>query len=161
MTETAGRGPNVRFPPPLYFLAGFLVGWLIDARVYHLWPLLGGTSSTIVDFLGGLVFGVGLAVSILGIVAFRRAKTSIVPIRDASALVTTGPYAITRNPMYVGLTIQYVGLCFLLQTVWPLAALPFVILSIRRSVIDPEERYLTATFGDSYRNYQSEVRRWL
>jgi protein-S-isoprenylcysteine O-methyltransferase Ste14 len=160
VTETAGKGPNVRIPPPFVFVAGFLVGWLIDAKVYHLWPVAGHTFSTIADFIGGVLFGGGIMVSISGVLTFRRAKTSIVPIRDASTLVRTGPYAVTRNPMYVGLTLSYIGLAILLDSGWSLLLLPVVILALTRFVIEREERYMETAFGDEYRAYQREVGRW-
>ena len=160
MTEPRGRGPDVRYPPPLYFVAGFLVGWFLDRRVWHLWPALGPTAVSIVDWLGGVLFGAGIALSLSGFLTFRRAKTAIAPIRDAAQLVRTGPYRFTRNPMYFGLSLTYVGLSIFMATAWPLLVLPFVILSLRRQVIDREERYLTQAFGDEYRAYQNEVGRW-
>jgi Putative protein-S-isoprenylcysteine methyltransferase len=161
VTEASGRGPNVRIPPPFLFVAGFLIGWVIDTWAYHLWPALGPRTTNILDFVGGLITGCGVGLAILGMITFRRASTSIVPVRDASSLVRTGPYAFTRNPMYLGLSVAYVGGSFQIHSVWPIILLPFVIIALQRLVIEREERYLTATFGDAYRDYQREVRRWV
>jgi protein-S-isoprenylcysteine O-methyltransferase Ste14 len=161
MSELRGNGPNVRLPPPLLFVAGFLVGWSIDAKVYHLWPAaLGHTFSTVADVIGGVLFGGGIIVAASGVLTFRRAKTSIVPIRDASTLVRTGPYAVTRNPMYLGLTLSYTGLAILLDSGWSLVVLPIVLVALTRLVIEREERYMETAFGDEYRAYQREVGRW-
>ena len=70
-----------------------------------------------------------------------------------------GPYRFTRNPMYLGLVFILAGLVLLANALWPLILLPVVI--VRRAVIDREERYLTAKFGEEYLRYLARVRRWL
>lgn len=141
-------------------MAGFLVGWLLDSRVLHLWPSPSGMSSSVIDGVGGFLVGAGLALAFWGIATFTRAKTAIVPNHDASKLVTTGPYKFTRNPMYTGLTAAYVGLAAIMSTGWPLLLLPFVLMALYGLVISREERYLIAAFGDQYRAYQRDVGRW-
>jgi len=79
----------------------------------------------------------------------------------ATALVTTGPYRYTRNPMYLGLAFLYAGIALAFGLLWALAALPVVLLVVDRVVIPPEERHLEAQFGDEYRAYKSRVRRWI
>jgi protein-S-isoprenylcysteine O-methyltransferase Ste14 len=160
VTEPRGRGPDVRIPPPFFFVAGFLVGWLIDAKFLHLWPALGPTVRTVLDWLGGVLFGAGIGLSVSGFLTFRRAGTAIIPNHDASRLVRAGPYRFTRNPMYLGLSLAYVGLSIFMAVGWPLLILPIVIMVLQRLVIDREERYLTQAFGDDYRAYQREVGRW-
>jgi protein-S-isoprenylcysteine O-methyltransferase Ste14 len=92
---------------------------------------------------------------------FRSARTSMVPMRPSTALVTSGPYRVTRNPMYVGMAFLYAGLALLLGVIWSLAFLPAVLLMVDRFVIAREERYLEARFGEEYRAYKGRVRRWL
>jgi len=75
--------------------------------------------------------------------------------------VVTGPYRVTRNPMYVSLAAVYVGVTCLFNTVWPLVLLPLVIVAVQRLVIAKEERYLEAKFGQAYRDYQARVSRWI
>jgi protein-S-isoprenylcysteine O-methyltransferase Ste14 len=111
---------------------------------------------------------VGLALVILGfglgawaIITFRRQRTAIYPNQPASTLVARGPYRFTRNPMYAGLTIAYVGGSLLIGSVWPIVVLPLVLLLLTRLVIRPEEAYLTSAFGESYVAYRRKVRRWL
>ena len=76
-------------------------------------------------------------------------------------MVVRGPYRFTRNPMYLGLVCITAGLALLTNALWPLILLPIVIVIVRRAVIDREEHYLTAKFGEEYLRYKARVRRWL
>jgi protein-S-isoprenylcysteine O-methyltransferase Ste14 len=168
-TDRKGRGPGVVIPPPLFFVAGFLLGWFLDRAIPVRERVLGagrGSAAslrfeTAVELTGVALILAGLAFSFWGIVTFHRMKTAIFPNRDASRLVIAGPYQWTRNPMYLGMSVAYVGLCLLLSAGWPLPILPLVLLTVRRLVIDREERYLSAAFGEEYRAYQRRVGRWL
>ena len=93
--------------------------------------------------------------------AFWRARTTILPFQEASRFVAVGPYRFTRNPMYVGLAAVSLGVALILRALW---AAPFVLgacLFLDRFVIRAEEVHLEARFGDDYRAYQRRVRRWL
>ena len=150
---------GVRFPPPFLFVIGFLVGWALD-RYYHALPLSRFAGSALKPFgLAALALGVVLAG--WGVMTFRRAKTAIVPHKSASQLVTDGPYRFTRNPMYTGLTIAYLGGAALLDSVWPVIVLPAVMLILVETVISREEMYLRDAFGAEYTGYAASVRRWL
>jgi protein-S-isoprenylcysteine O-methyltransferase Ste14 len=114
--------------------------------------------------LGALPFGIlGLAFMLAGVLAFRRARTTVDPLHpeEATALVTTGAYRISRNPMYVGF-----GFLLLAWAVWlasppALLLLPVFVAYLNRYQIGPEERALEALFGPAYVRYRSTVRRWL
>ena len=161
MSDSEGRGPGVVIPPPFIFVAGFVVGWAIDRYVYRLFgPPSNPAVNRIMTAVGVILLLAGLALAFSGIATFRRSKTSIAPNRDASRLVIAGPYRFTRNPMYSGLTMQYLGLSLLLSTAWAVLLLPLVLVVLYRFVIVREERYLTAAFGDQYREYQAQVGRW-
>jgi protein-S-isoprenylcysteine O-methyltransferase Ste14 len=101
------------------------------------------------------------AVAGAALATFRRARTTVIPGRQATALVTTGPYRITRNPMYVSFVVLYIGVTLWLDTWWPAVVLPFVILVIDRFVIRSEERYLASAFPREYAEYRASVRRWV
>lgn len=106
---------------------------------------------------------IGLLFDLAGMEAFRRARTTINPLKPhtASALVDSGIYRLTRNPMYVGLVIVLAGLAVYLWTPWALPA-PLVFAAyVQRFQIVPEERALTARFGPDYAAYRAKVRRWL
>ena len=151
--------PGVQFPPPLLFVLGFGAGWLVHRE----WPaaLVPTDAGVPLDPIGSALFFTGLALMAWGMATFHRAKTAVYPNQPASALVGGGPYRFTRNPMYVGMTIAYLGGVATANSVWPLVALPLVLAGIYAFVIRREERYLEAEFGDAYRDYCRRVRRWL
>jgi protein-S-isoprenylcysteine O-methyltransferase Ste14 len=150
---------GVRFPPPFLFVIGFLVGWALD-RYWRALPLSQFGGSALKPFgWSALALGVILAAS--GMATFRRAKTAIHPGHSASRLVIHGPYRFTRNPMYTGLTLQYLGGAALLNSAWPIVVLPIVLIVLFKTVISREERYLTDAFGVEYTQYLASVRRWL
>jgi protein-S-isoprenylcysteine O-methyltransferase Ste14 len=150
---------GVRFPPPFLFVIGLLVGWLLDRYWFPL-PLsrFGGSA---VKALGWVLLALGIILAAWGIATFRRAKTAINPHLSASQLVTHGPYRLTRNPMYTGLTVQYLGVAALIDSGWPIIVLPIVLFVLVRTVISREEAYLNDAFGADYGAYSARVRRWL
>jgi len=149
------RVPGV--PPPLYYGAAFAAGMLLRAASVPL-PLGARPETRVVAVV---LLASGIALALAAVIAAVWNHTTIVPHHAVSALVTTGAYRITRNPMYTGLAIAYVGGALLTDSGWPLATLPLALYAVRRLVIDPEERYLTNKFGLRYSSYQARVRRWL
>ncbi len=91
----------------------------------------------------------------------QRAGTTAHPSLPATALVDSGPFRFSRNPLYLARLLLYVGLALAMNTAWPLATLVPLALVLHYGVICREERYLDAKFGDVYREYQARVRRWL
>jgi len=143
-------------PPPLYYAAGLAGGMAIN--VVLALPL-GGRRATAVA--GAVVAALGLALAFAGVAAVVRHRTTIVPHHPVTTLLTGGAYRLSRNPMYTGLAIAYLGLALLFGSWWPLALWPLMIVAVRQLVIRPEEQYLTQRFGQTYTDYQSRVRRWL
>jgi protein-S-isoprenylcysteine O-methyltransferase Ste14 len=92
---------------------------------------------------------------------FRRLGTNVRPSQPTTLVATTGPYRWTRNPMYLGMALIYAGLAIGFDGPIAFALLPLVLIAIQTQVIAREERYLEAKFGDDYRCYKAEVRRWL
>jgi protein-S-isoprenylcysteine O-methyltransferase Ste14 len=101
------------------------------------------------------------SIGLPALIAFHRAGTSAKPWRPATALVLTGPYRFTRNPMYLGFTLLYLGITLWVNSVWPLLILPVVVVVMDRGVIAREEAYLEARFGEEHRRYKARVRRWV
>ena len=156
--------PGVRVPPPLLFVAGFLLAWLVDARLARL-PVIAGVGAPsaphrAVQGTGIALVLAGAALALWGMLTFARARTAILPHRPAARLVTGGPYRVTRNPMYTGLATAYVGAALIANTVWPLIVLPVVVRVLYALVIRREERYLAGAFGADYDAYRARVRRW-
>ena len=154
----APRSPGVHVPPPLIYAAGIGAGWLL-----HRWrplPITDGPSTArmLLALLCGLLY---LVIFVGAFTAFRRAHTTLIPNRPATALVTVGPYRVSRNPMYVSMVALYLGLTLLLDSWWPLLLLPIVVVIVDRAVIAREERYLGAAFPGEYGAYRARVRRWV
>ena len=153
--ERADRSA-VPIPPPLFYAAGFLPGVVLELA----FPI-GGLPPAFA-LLAGVVGGaLWLALDVSAMVRFQRARTGVAPSKPTTALVTSGPYRISRNPMYLGMAVLYVALALALGVIWALVFLPAVLLVVDRLVIAREERYLEASFGDEYRAYRLRVRRWL
>lgn len=115
--------------------------------------------------LGGalVLAGAGACFDLAGLRAFRKAHTTINPLRPdrAAAVVTTGVYRVTRNPMYLGLVLILLGLALYLASPWAVLGPPVFVAYITRYQIQPEERVLAAHFGAPYTAYCAQVRRWL
>lgn len=111
--------------------------------------------------LGAIVMIINLVIGLPAVRDMLTAKTSLNPQRPTTALVLHGSYRISRNPMYFGLTLLYLGLAIFFQLAWGLVLLPVVVWLITIWVIVPEEKYLEQKFGAAYLNYKSTVRRWI
>jgi protein-S-isoprenylcysteine O-methyltransferase Ste14 len=111
--------------------------------------------------LGLALIVLGVAVLVPAPLLFLRYRTTIVPHREASALITGGPYRISRNPMYLGLTLGYVGLALVVNQLWPLLLLALPLWVMQTKIIPIEEARMLGVFGDEYRAYCQRVRRWL
>lgn len=133
---------------------GLAAEWFVSPRSFGIdWWLLVAA--------GALLFVAGAAVMLAAAGLFRRLGTNIPPSRPTTLIATTGPYRWTRNPMYLGMALVYAGLTIGLDGPIAFVLLPLVLIAIQTQVIAREERYLEAKFGDDYRRYKAEVRRWL
>lgn len=146
-----------KIPPPA-------VGLLCAVAMWAAAPAVDWSGLSWLHWALGLAWvGTGLGFDLLGLMAFRRAKTTVNPLSPgkASSLVASGVYRVTRNPMYVGMALLLSGWTVLLAH-WPAALGPVLFVAfITRFQIVPEERFLSAKFGDDYVRYCQQVRRWL
>lgn len=150
---------ELKIPPPIVALLAAVAMWGVSLVSRP--PI---DASVLVRVVVGAALALaGGAVSVLGASAFRRAKTTLNPMKpqDASSLVTTGVYSFTRNPMYLGLSFVLVGWAVCLLSPWALIGPLAFVLYINRFQIEPEERTLTALFGAAFTTYATKVRRWL
>lgn len=160
MTDDDSRGPNVLVPPPLLFVFPFLEGLVVQ----HFVPLrivVGLDPARILMFVGIAEILIALGLQLWSIVTFRRLRTAVIPRHRATVVADKGPYALSRNPMYLGFVVMYVGFAFIMNALWPLLFLPEAIVLVYLFAIRREESYLTREFGDVYTEYRSRVRRWL
>jgi protein-S-isoprenylcysteine O-methyltransferase Ste14 len=147
---------GIRVPPPVYYVAAFLLAVALELLFPTSWPPSGVRVAAVL-----LAGGAWLALDGAAMVLFRRAGTNMAPMNPTTALVTSGPYRLTRNPMYLGMAFLYVALAFAFGVMWALVFLPVVIVIIDRFVIAREEPYLEQKFGEAYRDYKAQVRRWV
>jgi protein-S-isoprenylcysteine O-methyltransferase Ste14 len=149
---------GVRFPPPFLYLGALLLGLAAERYVT---PGSFGIDWRLLVATGALLFVAGAAMMLAAAGLFRRLGTNVPPSQPTTLIATTGPYRWTRNPMYLGMALVYAGIAVGFDGAIALALLPLVLIVIQRQVIAREERYLEAKFGDDYRRYKAEVRRWL
>ena len=150
--------PGIYVPPPIVYALTFLVGVFIQKKA----PI---TDSLFHRQLTKIV-GVGLLMIALffllrSLRQFVLSKNTLVTIMPANSLQTNGIYNITRNPMYLGLAIVYLGITCLIGNWWNIILCPFLLLIIQQYMITREEKYLERRFGQVYLDYKSKVRRWL
>jgi protein-S-isoprenylcysteine O-methyltransferase Ste14 len=160
MTESTYEeaGASVRFPPPLVFLFCTLAGVALHYLVLPAPVPLVRVLSTVVGITIGLI---AFAIVIPARVLFSRTGQNPIPWKPTPELIFRGPYRITRNPMYVGMTTFQVGLGVAVNNLWIVAlALPALMI-VHFIAVLPEERYLIEKFGEPYQAYLARVRRYL
>ena len=150
---------ELKIPPPL--VAAVAAAGMVSASLW-LGPVLALPAGVRIGGALALVaLGAGFDVS--GLWMFRKARTTFSPLRPdrSAAVVQTGVYRITRNPMYLGMVLILLGLALYLASPWALLGPLAFAAYITRFQIVPEERALTARFGEAYTAYCARVRRWL
>jgi protein-S-isoprenylcysteine O-methyltransferase Ste14 len=168
---TASRDiPGVIAPPPLIYIGFLLAGWVVFrfANPAVIGPEVAGwlslgfgmeTQTRRVVSLPLIIGGLLLDGAAAGY--FRRLGTAVEPWKPSTVLATDGLYRLSRNPIYLGFAITYVGLAIAMDSVVALALLVPCLWVVDRFVIQREERYLAAKFGADYDAYRARVRRWL
>jgi protein-S-isoprenylcysteine O-methyltransferase Ste14 len=158
---SAGNGNPLRWllrvPVPWVFVLTYLIGVAMEFG----WPLHLGLAVPGIRIAGVVLFCFGAVIAGWGLVTFRQARTTTVPGEVSSRLVTWGLYRFTRNPMYVGLTVAYLGEAGILRQIWPVFLLPLTIAYVNGIVIPVEERKLKEVFGEEYERYRTQVHRWI
>ena len=148
--------PGVIAPPPLIYLTALVIG--LGLGYLAPTPFL---PRTLAYGLGAVLILIGAWIIISARRMMLRAGTAIRPTIPTTALVITGPFRFTRNPLYVGATLIYVGIAVAARSLWALALLLVVLAVMQRGVIDREEHYLERKFGADYVRYKERVRRWI
>jgi protein-S-isoprenylcysteine O-methyltransferase Ste14 len=159
MVKVERDSAGVRFPPPLAFAGTLLAGWVLGKLLGQPGvPFLGGHMTR---NLGWFALVAGFAIMLTAIGLFRKAGTDPKPWKTATSFVTDGVYRWTRNPMYLGMALIYAGIALILDAAIALILLIPLVYMIQREVIEREERYMEAKFGEPYRTYKANVRRWM
>ncbi len=147
---------QVLLPPPLMFL-----GYLVSALVLQWFVPFPTPWRLPLRILGGLLVIAAVALVASAFSEMMKAHTTPDPHQPSTALVTTGPYRFTRNPIYLGFFLIYLGITLMAGTLWGLLLSPFLLGAVTRWIIHAEEEYLGKKFKEEYRDYSSRVRQWL
>ena len=153
---TSTDKPGVVVPPPLLYGGAFVV--LLVLRWFWPMPIFGHAVALWLG-LALLVLGIGMAA--WGIRTMQAAGTNVNPALLTTAIVKSGPFRFSRNPLYLALMLLYLGLTLAFNTWWGIVLLVPVLIIMHRGVVLREERYLEQKFGETYRQYRSKVRRYL
>jgi len=157
MTNTSDS-PGVYIPPPLFYILIFLAAIFIQRK----FPITDSFFHMQMAKLVGTLFIVtALLFMATSLRKFIQSRNTLILFKPASSLQTKGVYGISRNPMYLGLGMLYLGLTCLIGNWWNILLLPFLFLILQEYIIKKEEKYLQRAFGEEYLLYSSKVRRWL
>jgi protein-S-isoprenylcysteine O-methyltransferase Ste14 len=156
MPEKDRPNINKNIHPPLvavfYIAIAYLLKWII--------PIPYAAPNVLRNAAFGLVI-VGFFLGVAALIEFKKARTTLDPHGSAKALVVSGVYRFTRNPIYLGFLLMVIGIPLNADNYYGLLISPFFMITISRLVIEREENYLEKKFGKEYTGYKSRVRRWL
>lgn len=155
-SEPDKKGAAVRVPPPLMVLGVLLLAYALN----HLIPLRIAHSPALV-FAGYTLVAISLLIIGTSSWSFRRFNTHIEPWKPTTRIITTGCFAVSRNPIYLALCVACVGIGMILHSWWMVFSVIPAALLLYHLVIAREEAYLEKKFGEAYVQYKRHVRRWL
>lgn len=142
--------------PPMYFLAA-----LLGMTALNLFAPGIRLMSSPWRFAGIALIAIGGYLAVSGSALFERLGTTIKPFEVSTVLATTGPFRLSRNPMYLGMMILLCGVAIAMGSLTPVLVIPVFGILITRTFIVHEERGLERRFGEQYLEYKRRVRRWL
>ena len=148
--------PQVKFPPPVFYLVMIVIGIGINSVVPLQWQ-----TGFFAVWLGIAVIGLGLMTIAWTAFEFRRHQTTIMPHKASSRIIQMGPFRVSRNPIYVCFTLIQLGVGIALGNIWILLLILPTIWIMTRFVIEREEAFLKQAFGEEYIAYLGRVRRWV
>src|SRR5438552_14890935 len=149
------RGVVLLARPPIAYLVSILAGFGLNA----VWPARMIPSA--IEPIGGWLVLLAVALFALAVREFRRARTPIRTRKPVTAVVRTGPYRLSRNPIYLSFTLLQLGLGTWANSVWVVGMLVPTLVLMSYGVIAREERYMAQKFGEEYLRYTAAVRRWI
>lgn len=157
-TPSTERAEKPLAPPPILYLATLAIGLVLD----QLLPLLPfWKSAKFTTVIGAALILLALVIFASALMRFKQAGTHLPHWMPTTALVTDGIFARSRNPIYVAMTMLYLGIALIVASPWMLILLPLLLIVMQQGVIKREETYLREKFGQAYIDYCARVRRWL
>jgi len=142
--------------PPVYLLLSLTLMGLL----HYLLPVVILLSSP-ANYTGYVTMLCGLSIILYCVLMFRKATTPIIPFEKPTALISTGIYRYSRNPVYLGMLIILLGAALALGSLSPFVLIPVFFVIIQQGYVRHEERFLEKIFGEEYLRYKACVRRWL
>lgn len=155
MNAYRAKPSNVPWPPII--AAAALLLSILAGRIIAL-PL---PDAAFLRMIGVLLLLAAIALDIWSVTTLRAARTTIMPTRKSTRLVTAGPYGFSRNPIYCGYVLFLIGLGLIFANAWFVAFAAATAYGIHRFAIEREELHLLAVFGAEYESYCRRVRRWV
>jgi len=147
---------SVKIHPPVLLVIHIFIAWLLGRFIAL--PIV---VSPLFKSIGLGLAGIGFLLGLLSLYAFTKARTTLNPHGSVRAIVSSGVYRFTRNPIYLGMVFMLIGFPLAFGNVWGIPLAPVFILLMNKLVIEHEEAYLEKKFGEAYTGYRSRVRRWL
>lgn len=143
--------------PPVWLVGCVALAWAQAAY----WPLGLSFGGAWADLLGGILVGGGILLMLLALTEMRRQRTTVIPHRTPSALVQSGIFSRSRNPIYLGDTLILAGLILRFDAVLSLPLIPVFVWVIERRFVIPEENRMRREFRADWARYEKKVRRWV
>jgi protein-S-isoprenylcysteine O-methyltransferase Ste14 len=156
--ENKKDNPGIHIPPPLIYVIVYLAAVFIQKTVPVNDSLF---CKPLMKIIGVIFLIIALLFLFRSLRQFFQSKNTVITIQSANSLQTNGIYSITRNPMYLGLALIYLGISCLIGNWWNIILFSFLLLIIQEFIIKREEKYLQREFGQEYLDYKRRVRRWL
>lgn len=156
MADAENESPGVIALPPVIFGAFLTAGLVLEYLFSR--PMMAQSGQYIA---GGIVIAVSFVLIPGALRGFRHAETPLDVRKPTSAIITDGPYRISRNPIYLSMMLLYLGIGLMIDGVWILLLAAPLAVVIQYGVILREEAYLEGKFGESYLAYKQSVRRWI
>jgi protein-S-isoprenylcysteine O-methyltransferase Ste14 len=154
--DPAADHANVRASPPVIFAGVLALGFILD----WLWPaafLPEGWSL----WLGFFIMFVAVNIKAFALRELVRIKTNLNVRKPTTNIATSGPFSVSRNPIYAGIILLNIGVACFFNSLWILLLTAVLAGALQKGVIEPEEAYLEKKFGDKYLRYKAKVRRWV
>ena len=153
MKHDSRKRPATLLPPPLIYVAALWAAWELHQQLPLAFPAPPG--------IGWMLVALGCVLMLWAAWTMFRHRTTVNPYKGVAQLVQNGPFAFSRNPIYLADSTIYFGVMLIWGNLWPLPLYPIVWAAIRYGVIRNEEAHLAAKFGEAYAQYCKRVRRWL
>ena len=145
-----------RLLPPFYLFASLIIMALL-----HFFAPVATYIASPYNLVGGIPLVLGIVLNLVADASFKRYRTTVKPFEESTTLVTDGVFRISRHPMYLGLVLILLGIAIVMRSLTPLTVVIAFSIAMDRVFVRTEEKMLEDKFGEPWRRYKSNVRRWI